>query len=149
MDRLLRELFRDEVAGAGPQPRTRMSARADVPEALDRRAMTRRGRERPPEEVLVERAAPGVDVAPDEVRVERLEVDGGERDPAQRGGAEVLDRVAEPGDDPVGVRLAKLLRPGPVPDVELARRIALHSAGGELLQLDPDDPLALRRPRRV
>src|SRR6185436_21087015 len=33
-----------------------------------------------------------------------------------------------------------------VSDVELAGRIPLHPTGGELLELDPDDPLAIRRP---
>ncbi len=56
-----------------------MGARADVPEPGDRGLVAGRRRERPPEEVLVERARAAVDVAADEVDVERLDVDGGER----------------------------------------------------------------------
>ena len=126
-----------------------MRARADVPEALDRRPVAGRRGERPPEQVLVERAAARVDVAGDEVRVERLEVGGREGDALQRRRAEVLDRLAEPRDDPVGVRLAQLLRPGAVADVELARGVASHAAGRELLQLQPENRLALGRARRV
>ena len=74
----------------------------------------------------------------------------GESDDAlQRRRREVLDRTAEPRDDPVGVRLAQLLRPGAVADVDLAGGIALDAARRELLQLDPEDRLAVGRARGV
>src|SRR6188472_1395351 len=141
--RRLRQLLRDEVARARAQARPGMGARADVPQVFDGRSVPRRRSERPPEEILVERAAPGVDVAGDEVRVQRLEVDGGEDRARECRGAEVLDRSAEPADDSVGVRLAQLLRPGPVADVELVCRIAANRPRRKLLELDPDDPLAV------
>ena len=126
-----------------------MRAGADVPEPVDRRGVTGRRGQRAPEQVLVERARARVDVAADEVAVERFDVGGREDDALQGGRLEVLDRLAEPGDDPVGVRLAQLLRPGAVTDVDLAGGIALETAGGQLLELDPDDRLAVGRARRV
>ncbi len=62
---------------------------------------------------------------------------------------EVLDRLAEMRDDAVGVRLAELLRPGAVADVDLPGGVALDRAADHLLQLDPEDRLALGRAGRV
>ena len=56
---------------------------------------------------------------------------------------------AEAGEDAVGVRLAQLLGPRAVADVELARRVTLDASGRQLLQLDPDDPGAVRGTRWV
>ena len=56
--------------------------------------------------------------------------------------------AGEPRLDPVGVALAQLLRPGAVADVELARGVALHLPR-QLLELDPEDPLAVGRAARV
>ena len=50
--------------------------------------------------------------------------------------------------DAVGIGLAQLLRPGAVADVELARGVALRPRR-QLLQLEPQDPRALGRARRV
>ena len=54
----------------------------------------------------------------------------------------------EPRLDPVGVALAQRLRPRAVAGVELAGGVALH-VPRQLLQLDPEDPLALGRAARV
>ena len=72
-----------------------------------------------------------------------------EDDALQRRALEVLDVAAESGGDAISVGLAQLLRPGPVADVELAAGVALDASGGKLLQLDPDDPRAVRRARRI
>ena len=56
--------------------------------------------------------------------------------------------AADPLHDPVGVRLAQLLRPGAVADVELAGGVALRPRR-KLLQLHPDHPRAVRRARGV
>ena len=50
--------------------------------------------------------------------------------------------------DAVGVALAQLLRPGAVADVELARGVALDPPR-QLLELDPQQALSLRRARLV
>ncbi len=63
-------------------------------------------------------------------------------------GVEVLDVPADPRHDPVGVGLAQLLRPAAVAGVDLARRVALRP-GRQLLELHPEHPGALGRPRRV
>ncbi len=118
----LRELLVDEVAGACAEARARVGRRADVPEVVDRRPMSGRLRERPEEEVLVERAGAAVDVAADEVDVQCRDVGGGEDDARERRPLEVLDVAAEARRDPVGVRLPELLRPGAVADVELVLR---------------------------
>ncbi len=51
-----------------------MGARADVPEARDRRFMARGLGERAPEKVLVEGTRAAVDVTADEVHVESFDV---------------------------------------------------------------------------
>ena len=79
----------------------------------------------------------------------RLEVGRRQDDAPERGRGEVLDRLAQPGHDPVGVGLTELLRPRSVSHVELPGGVALDGAGRELLELDPDDRLPVRRPRRV
>jgi hypothetical protein len=66
----------------------------------------------------------------------------------QEGRVEVRDVLREPRLDPVGVALAELLRPGAVADVDLARRVPARPRR-QLLELDPDDPAALRRARLV
>src|SRR5690242_8427977 len=101
-----------------------MGRGADLPQAVDRRAVAGHRGRRPPDEVLVERAGAGVDVAADEVAVERLEIGGRERDALDGGALEVRDRLSDARGDAVGVRLAQLLRPAAVADVELARRVA-------------------------
>ena len=50
--------------------------------------------------------------------------------------------------DSVGVTFPQLLGPGAVTGVELARGVALH-VPRQLLQLDPEEALPLRRPRVV
>src|SRR5687768_15612267 len=97
-----------------------MRARPDVPELVDGRLVAWHLRQRAPEEVLVEAARAGVDVAVLEVDVERGDVGGGEGDAAERGRLEILDVPSEARHDTVGVRLAELLRPGAVAGVELA-----------------------------
>ena len=56
--------------------------------------------------------------------------------------------LREPRLDAVGVALAQLLRPRPVAGVELAGGVALHLPR-QLLELDPEHPLALRGAARV
>src|SRR5262249_38076306 len=94
-------------------------------------------------------ARAAVDVAAHEVDVLPLDVDGGEDDPSDRRRAEILDRRTESGDDAIGVCLAQRLAPRSVARVELAESIALDAPGGELLELDPDHPLAVGCARRV
>ena len=145
-ERRLRQLLRDEVPGAGAEAGAGVGARADVPEALDGRPVARRRRANGRQSRFWSSAQrAGVDVAADEVAVQRLDVGGGEDDAAQawRSRGSSIDSPSR-AHDPVRVRLAELLRPGAVADVELARGIALDPAGRELLQLDPDDPLARR-----
>src|SRR6478609_2485957 len=126
-----------------------MRARTDVPESGHGVLVTGRLGERAPEEILVERAGAAVDVAADEIAVQRLEAGRRDDDALQRRGAEVLDRVAQPGDDAVGICLAQLVGPAAVARVEVAGGIALDSACRKLLQLDPDDGLTFRRARWV
>ena len=92
-DRRPRQLLRDEIAGAGAEAGPGVGARADVPEPRHGRLVAGRLRQRAPEQVLVERARAPVDVAADEVDVQRLEVGGGEDDALQGRLAEVLDRA--------------------------------------------------------
>src|SRR4051812_40273843 len=148
-DRGLRQLLRDEVAGARTETRPGMRARADVPEAGHGSLVTGSLCQRAPEEILVERARAAVDVAADEISVERLEAGRRDNDALQRRGTEVLDRVAKPGDDAIGIRLAELVGPAAVARVEVAGGIGLDSACRKFLQLDPDDRLAIRRAGRV
>ena len=63
--------------------------------------------------------------------------------------SKVLDVATDPRHrDPVNVRLAQLFGPAPVARVELSGRISARS-GQQLLQLNPENPRALRRARRV
>jgi hypothetical protein len=114
---------------------------ADLPELAERRRVAGQPAGRPPEQILVERTGAGVDVASDEVAVERLEVAGRERDALQRRPLEVCDLRSEARDDAVGIGLAQSLRPRPVFHVDLAQGVAGRPAR-ELLQLDPDHRLA-------
>ena len=54
----------------------------------------------------------------------------------------------DPRLDPVGVAFAQLLGPGAVSRLELAGRVALD-VPGQLLELDPEEPGTVRRPRRI
>src|SRR5262249_43198363 len=72
------ELLRDERSRARSEARAWMCAGADVPQAVDRRAVAGAAGERAPQEVLVERERAAVRVAVHEVRVRGLEVGGGE-----------------------------------------------------------------------
>ncbi len=117
-------------------------------EPLDRRRVAGSPRERPPEEVLVERERAAVRVAVAEVDVQPLEVMWAEHHTLQYRRLEVRQVPREPLLDAVGVPLAKLVVPGPVADVDRSRRIALRHAR-QLLQLDPEDPLPVGRPRRI
>jgi hypothetical protein len=129
----LRQLLVDEVAGARAETGAGVCRRADVPEAVDRRLVAGRLREWPEEEVLVEPARAAVDVAADEVDVERLDVRRRHCDTSDRRALEVAYMAPEPRNDAVGVRLAQLLGPLAVSDVELARRVALDTACRQLL----------------
>ena len=142
-----REVLRDDVAGASAEARAGMGARPDVPEAIDRRCVTRRGGGGTEEEVLVERTRPCVDVAADPVRVRVLHIGRRHDDSTDSRGLEILDVAPDPRNDPVGIRLAQLFRP-PSRRVELTGRVALRPRG-QLLELDPDHPRALGSARRV
>ena len=82
---------------------------ADVPEVVDRRLVPRHPPGGPPQQVLVERARAGVDVAADEVAVEALEIGGREHDALDRRALEVRDLRAQAADDAIGVGLAQRL----------------------------------------
>ena len=144
----LRQLLRNEIAGAGAEAGAGVRAGADVPEPLDRRRVSRRRGRGAEEQVLVERARPRVDVAADPVRVRCLHVRRRHDDAGDSRAVQVRDVAADPLDDPVGVRLAQLLRPGAVADVDLSGRVALRPRR-QLLQLHPDHPGAVRRARGV
>ena len=77
-----------------------------------------------------------------------LQVDRGEHDSLAQRGVEIRDVPGNPRLDPVGVPLAKLLRPRAVASVELPGGVALH-APGQFLELDPEEPGAVGRARRV
>src|SRR5438034_7206498 len=113
-----------------------MGAGADVPEAVDRRAVTGARGERPPEEVLVERERARVRVAVMQVDVRRVEVGRAQHDALADCGLEVRHMLRDPGLDPVGVALAERLGPDAVALLEHARRVALP-APWALLELDP------------
>ena len=116
-----------------------MCARADLPEVLHRCGVPWARRERPPEQVLVERQRAGVRVAVVQIHVGGLQVGGRERDPLANRRLQVRHMVRDPSLDPVGVALAELLRPAAVAGIELAGAVALHDPG-QLLQLDPKQP---------
>src|SRR4051812_41834235 len=99
-----------------------MRARADVPEPFDRRAMPGKTGARPPEEILVERAGAGVDVAAGHVRVESLDVRRRERDSVEDRRLEVRRVRRDPRLDTVGVAVTQLLRPRAVARIERAGR---------------------------
>jgi hypothetical protein len=90
------------------------------------RAVARERGPRPPEQVLVERARAGVDVAADHVRERGLDVRRREHDATQDRRLEVRRVAGDARLDPVGVALAQLLRPGAVAGVQLAGGIALR-----------------------
>ena len=83
-DGRLEQLRRDERARAGAEARTGPRARADVEQPLDRRRVPGAARERPPQEVLVERERAAVRVAVAQVDVLPLEVVRPERRRASR-----------------------------------------------------------------
>ena len=88
----LRQLLRDQVAGAGAEAGAGVGARADVPELLDRRLVARRRGRRAEEQVLVERARPRVDVAADPGSDSRASMSAGRHDdPCDGGAAQVRD----------------------------------------------------------
>src|SRR5262249_60488600 len=132
----------------GAQAGARMGAGPDVVNAPDRRAVARKRRARPPEQVLVERAGAGVDVAADEVHVGALDVGRREDDALQESGLEIGYVARDSGLDAAGVSLLELVRPGAVARVDLARGVACGPTG-QLLKLDPEDALALGRARRI
>ncbi len=105
-----------------------MRGRADVPEVVDGGAVPGRLREGAEEEVLVEGTRAAVDIAADEVDVQRGDVGGGEDDAVQGRALEVLDVAAEPRGDSIGIVLADLLRPRTVADVDLAGCVSLDAA---------------------
>src|SRR5581483_7115194 len=118
------QLLRHERPRPRPEAGAGMGARADVPEPVDVGAVAGQPRPRAPDEVLVERARPRVDVAARHVRVRRLDVGGRGRDPPQDRRLEVRCMGGDPRLDPVGVRLTQRLRPRAVADVDLAGRVA-------------------------
>src|SRR3954447_14740075 len=106
-DRRLQQLLRDERARARTEPRTGPSARTDLEETVDRRAVTGLAREGPPEKVLIERERTGVRVALLEIDVRLLQVRGRKDDSFQNRGLEVGDVLSKPGLDPVRIALAE------------------------------------------
>src|ERR1700745_3365679 len=106
--------------GCPTRPRAR--ARADVPQPLDRRRMAGAPRERPPQEVLVERECAAVRVAVPQVHVHALEVVRPERHPLD-------DRRLEGRDVPHGPCLDAVC-------VALSRVVVPREARGALLALD-------------
>src|SRR5205085_5031656 len=82
-ERRLEELARDDRPRAGAEARAGPGARADLPEALDRRRVPGAAPERSPEEVLVERERAAVRVSVPEVDVRSLQVVRAERNPLQ------------------------------------------------------------------
>ena len=143
--RRLRELLVDEVAGAGAEPRAR--------DASKRRC----ARDRRRESGVREPAAAGGRGSSGRARTSRRRCRRATRltfSAAMSAGeratrwivARSRFRMCRPrrASDAVRVRLAQLLGPGAVADVELARGVALDASGRQLLQLDPDDPGAVR-----
>src|SRR3954465_2577673 len=91
----LQQVLCDEGARAGAEAWARPRARADVPQALDRRCVTGAARERPPEKVLVERErAPGR-VAVPKVHVQPLEIGGRKHGAAEQARLEIRDVPSE------------------------------------------------------
>src|SRR5262245_65380746 len=119
------QLFGHERARARAQPGPGMGGRTDLVETRDRRPVTRQARAWPPDEVLIERAGAGVDVASRPVHVRGLQVGRREGHALQYGRVEVADLSCESYLNAVGVGLAQLLRPRSVPDVELPGSVAL------------------------
>src|SRR5262249_32866725 len=135
----LRQGLGYEIAGPRPKPRPGMGAGADVPEPVDVRLVARKAGARAPEQVLIERARPCVDVAADQVPVRRLDVGWRIDHAPQDSPVQVRGVSGNPGLDPVGVGLPEPLRPLAAADVELAGRVATWSRR-DLLELDPEDP---------
>src|SRR5437660_854001 len=92
-------------------------------------------RERAPEEVLVERQRAAVRIPADEVDVQALQIVRPERDALDDARLEIRDVPSEPLLDAIGVALARVVVP-----VETAR---------QLLQLDPQQALAIGSARRI
>src|SRR5205823_12868961 len=130
------ELLRDDRPRAGTEARPGPGARADVEDAVHRRPVSGLRRERPPEEVLVERERAAVGVAALEIAVGRLQVRGRENDPLQDPALQVAHVPRDPRLNAVGVALAQFLSPVAALRVDLSRRVALH-VPRQLLQLDP------------
>ena len=147
-ERRLEQLVRDEGARARAEPGPGMRRGADVVQPLDGRRVAGLLGERAPEEVLVERERARVRIAAREVDVRRLEVGRREHDALEDRRLEVRRVAREPLDDAVRVALAQRLRPRAVARVEHAGGVALH-VPGQLLELDPDDPLAVGGPALV
>src|SRR3954453_21502401 len=141
--RLLEQQRGHERSGAAAEAWPGMRRRAHVPHARDRRPVRRA-----PEEVLVERERAAVRIALDEVHVRRPEVGGRQHSAREDRRLEIRDLLREARLDAVGVALPQLLRPCPVAGVELAGGVALDLPR-ELLQLDPEDPLPVRRTRGI
>src|SRR3954451_782966 len=114
------EVVRDERSGSGAEAGPRPRARTDVEDTVDRCAMSRLRRKRPPEEVLVERERPAVRIAVCEVRIRRLEIGRGEDDPRADRALELRDVRRDPRLDAIRVPLAQLRRPPSVAGVDLS-----------------------------
>src|SRR5689334_2267004 len=108
---------RNEGAGTSSESRSRPGAGTDVEEVSHRRSVARLLRERPPQEVLVERERAGVRVTLLEVDVRGLQVRGREHDAFANRGLEARNMPCDSLLDAVGVAFAQGLRPGSVPDV--------------------------------
>src|SRR5207244_13652372 len=136
--RRLQESLCDQRPGACAEARPRPGARADLEEAVDGGSMPGLAGEGTRDEVLVERQRARIWVALLEIDVRGLEIRRRKHDTTQDRGLEVRNVPPDPRLDPVGVALAQRLVPRPVPDVQLACRVAFH-VPRELLQLDPED----------
>src|SRR5436190_12644004 len=128
---------REESTGTSPQSWTGPCARADLEEAAHRCAVPGLPRERPPQEVLVERERSGVRVALLEVDVRNLEVRGREHDALAQRRLQIGDVVCNSLLDAIRIAFSQRFGPGAVADVELTGRVAFH-VPGQLLELDPE-----------
>src|SRR6516225_4042874 len=105
---------REKEAGNAAQPWAWMGRSADVVDVRNVSAVIDARLERPPEEELVQRAGAAIRVAADEIDVHFLEVRGRVCPAGKPDLGPVLDMRGEPPLDPVGVRLARTLRPASV-----------------------------------
>src|SRR5262249_10226412 len=138
----------DERARAGAETWAGPRARADVPEALDRRGVAGTARERTPEEVLIERERAPIGVTVAQVDVQPLEIGRRDYDALEQRRLEIEDAPREPRLDAIGVALLQRVGPRAVAGVERSGGVAFH-APRQLLQLDPEHPFARGRARRV